>query len=31
MHAFTGLAVDASGALYLAGDAEGSVIKISRS
>ena len=30
MHAFTGLAVAASGTLYLAGDAEGSVIAISR-
>lgn len=31
MHAFTGLTVDASCTLYLAGDAEGSVITISRS
>ena len=30
MHAFTGLATDSKGTLYLAGDAEGSVIAINR-
>lgn len=30
MHAFTGLAVDSGGTLYLAGDAEGSVIAIEK-